>query len=268
VTARRDFRPGELWLVTGASSGIGRELAKTLAQRSQSLALSGRNVEALEAVRTVCLDLGAREARIFPEDLAAPEAPKRLARAVRDSMGDPVGLVNDAGISTSEPVVQIPLPRMREQVAVNLQAPLALTRLLAPAMGERNRGFILNVASVAGFQALPRQAVYAATKGFIVSWTAALRRELLPFGIHVTALCPGLTRTPFFDRSGLDVDNRLAGFRWAWHDAGDVARAGIAGVRRNRMQVAPGLFYTMSVTLTRLLPRSCVRRLVAWGCHD
>lgn len=268
MTSRPTFHPGELWLVTGASSGIGLELAKALARMGQSLALSGRNEKALLAARGACMELGAPEARIFPQDLAAPRGARELARSVREAMGDPVGLINDAGISTALPVIRIPISRIREQLAVNVRTPLVLTHLLAPSMRKKRRGFILNVASVAGFQALPRQAVYAATKGFSVHWTSALRRELLPYGIHVTALCPGLTRTPFFERSGLDADNRLAGFRWAWHMPQDVARAGIEGVRRNRMQVCTGLFYTVSRTLTRLLPRSFVRRLVAWGCHD
>ncbi len=268
MTERHGIPLPELWLVTGASSGIGTQLAKTLARPGRVLALSGRDANALDVVRGACLDLGAEDARIFPEDLSAPDGPERLARTVQQALGDPVGLINDAGISTSEPVIRVSLADIRDQLAVNMGAPLVLTRLLAPAMSAKRRGFILNVASLAGFQALPRQAVYAATKGFLVHWTTALRRELLPRGVHVTALCPGLTRTPFFARSQLRADNRWARLPGTWSDPADVARAGIDGVMRNKMLVTPGLMNRVGAALARQLPRSFVRRLVAWGCHE
>jgi short-subunit dehydrogenase len=170
-------------LVTGASSGIGRATAAALAARGARVIALGRDRARLEGV-------GERQ---IVWDLAEPGA-------VADEIGRLDVLVNNAGVGWAGPLAET--PDVERLVAVNLVAPILLTRALLPGMLERGRGHIVNVASIAGFVGPREEAVYAATKGGLIAFTESLRYELRGSGVGVTLVAPGVVATPFFERRG------------------------------------------------------------------
>lgn len=178
---------GAAALVTGASSGIGRATAAALAARGARVIALGRDRERLDGV-------GERQ---IVWDLAEPGA-------VAEQIGPVDVLVNNAGAGWAGPFAET--PDVEGLVAVNLVAPLLLTRALLPGMLERGRGHIVNVGSIAGFVGPRDEAVYAATKGGLVAFTESLRYELRGSGIGVTLVVPGVVDTPFFDRRGRPYD--------------------------------------------------------------
>jgi len=152
-----------------------------------------------------------------------------------------------------------PPERQTEMIDLNVGALAELCRLALPAMIDRRRGFILNVASTAAFQAGPNMAVYYASKAFVLSLTEALHQESKGSGVHVTALCPGPVKTEFFEVAGA-ANSRLA--RLGADPAG-VVRAGLDGLARNRAIVVPGLMNKVTAQSNRILPRAAMRRIVA-----
>jgi short-subunit dehydrogenase len=180
---------GAVALVTGASSGIGRATAAALAARGARVVALGRDRERLEGV-------GERQVLW---DLAEPGA-------VADEIGPVDVLVNNAGAGWAGPFVET--PDVERLVAVNLAAPILLTRALLPGMLERGRGHVVNVASIAGFVGPREEAVYAATKGGLIAFSESLRYELRGTGVGVTLVAPGVVATPFFERRGRPYDRR------------------------------------------------------------
>jgi short-subunit dehydrogenase len=241
-------------LVTGASAGLGAEFARQCRARGDSLVLTARRRERLDALAA---ELGG--AHVVALDLAAPGAPARLIEEV-ESLGLTVEtLINNAGFGLAGRFAGQPAERQSEMIALNLRALTELCRLALPAMLDRRRGFILNIASTAAFQAGPNMAVYYASKAYVLSLTEALHQEAKGSGIHVTALCPGPIATEFFEVAGA-ADGRLA--RLGANPA-EVARAGLAGLARNRAIVIPGLMNKLTAQSNRLLPRAAMRRIVA-----
>lgn len=251
------------WLVTGASRGIGAAIARRLAVRNCGLILHGRDARALEDLAGTCLNDGARSVRCRIADLSKPGEAAKLARDLLDADESIDGLVNNAGFAVAKDVIESTPDDLLHQIEVDMKAPLALTAGLLPAMIARRRGFILNVSSVAGVQAVPSQAVYAATKGFLLNFTIAVRHEVRGSGVHVTALCPGLTRTSFFDSAGIDLEKRFARIG-RWHQAGDVATLGVDAVLRDSAMAVPGFDNRMSIVLQRFIPRRLVNGITQW----
>ena len=241
-------------LVTGASAGLGAEFARQCHARGDSLALVARRRDRLEALAA---ELGG--AQIFAFDLAEPGAPGRLLADVAGRGLRVETLINNAGFGLAGRFADQPADRQREMIALNVAALTELCRLVLPAMLERRRGFLLNVASTAAFQAGPNSAVYYASKAYVLSLTEALHQEARGNGIHVTALCPGPTATEFFEVAG-SAGGQLA--RLAT-DPVDVVQAGLAGLARNRAIVIPGLRNKLTAQANRVLPRATMRRIVA-----
>ena len=224
-------------LVTGASSGIGREIALDLARRKARLLVTARRAERLEALCSELRAAGAPSAQAFVADLAQAAEVQRLLREVQ-ALGGVDVLVNNAGFGVPGLFPRSDLARSLEMVRVNVDAPLVLAHALLPGMLARGRGGILNVASVAGFVASPLQSAYGGTKGFLRVWSHSLHAELKHAEVAVTCLCPGVTDTEFFSTAGF---TDMSGFlRWR-ASAAAVARAGVEGLARGRMQVIPGL---------------------------
>lgn len=257
---------GRRWrtaLVTGASSGIGREIALRAARRGADVVLVARREAALEEVaRDVRAGTG-RAAEVLVADLTAPADLARVEARVRDP-DRPVDLVvNSAGHGGSGAFHQLDLDREDGEVRLNCLAVLRLSHAALAAMLPRGRGGLLNVSSLAGFQALPTSATYGATKAFVTSLTEALHAEARGTGVHVTALCPGFVRTGFHRASDIGDDGRGRDLPAAvFLDAGAVARAGLDAVTRNRALSVPGVGYRALVGLSGLLPRAVLRRLV------
>ncbi len=252
-------------LVTGASSGIGVAIAKELARAGARLALTARRAGLLEAVADECRELGSPAVAVIVDDLADPAAAARIAEQATAVLGGVDVLVNNAGFAVPGLSERADPARVAAMIQVNCASPVALTRLLLPPMLARGRGWILNVASMAGIVPAPFQAGYAGTKAFNLNWSESLREEVAARGVVVSALCPGVTDTEFFEAAGYRHLGKFMKHRMA---AEPVARAGIRALSKKRPRVVPGALNKMLMFVgVRLAPRRLlqVRRAQADG---
>ncbi len=244
-------------LITGASSGIGRALALELASRGYNLFLTGRDGPSLQQVAAECGQKHHVETAIHVADLADPTAMDGLISALAAGPEDLEFLVNNAGFGVRGEFEKTDLAQELNLLNVHLAATLKLTKALLPKMIERKRGRILNVASVYSFAPVPFQAVYAASKAFLFSFSQSLREELRGSGVSVTALCPGVTRTEFRARAGIEEKNKDAG-----KSPEAVARIAVEQTLKGKALAVPGLSSRLFVFLARRLPISMVPRVV------
>ena len=246
-----------LALVTGASSGIGEQFAYTLAREGCGLVLTARREDRLQAVAAQARSLGAPGVTIFPADLSHRPSPAQLYHAVVSAGLNIDLLVNNAGFGTRGRFDQMPLERELEQIDLNVTALVALTRLWLPDMIAARRGTIINVASAAGFQAVPHMATYAATKAFVISFSMALHYELEGTGVGVMALCPGATRTEFQAVAG--NDHTMPSFLHM--DADTVVAQALRAAKKNRPMYVNGALNRMMTGSQRLAPRWLVAKI-------
>ncbi len=248
-------------LITGASSGIGRELALLFASHGWDLTIVARRRELLEELAGRCRAQHGAEVRCIVRDLTEPDAAQALYGEVSGAGIEIEILVNNAGVAETGAFAEIPLERHEQLVQLNVAALTSLTRLFVAPMVARGRGRILNVASVASFQPVPALAAYAASKAYVLSLSEALCEELRGTGVTVTALCPGITRTELVDRaqSESSAAERLPEFLIG--DAKSVARDGYQACIAGRPVIAPGLPNLLGTTLVRMYPRWLVRRV-------
>jgi uncharacterized protein len=250
-------------LVTGASSGIGVELARELARRRHGVVLVARREGPLTELAAELRAEHSVRAEAVVLDLSDAEARRTLPARLAE-IGVVVDvLVNNAGFSTSGPVATADETRETAMVRTNVEALVSLTTLFVPGMVERRRGAVLNVASTAAFQPLPGQAGYAASKAFVLSYTEALRAEVSYAGVKVTALCPGPVETEFMDVAEIADVEAHALPRLLWHSARTVARAGIEGLEHGRAVVIPGIANMVSARAAYLTPRSLLLPIIA-----
>ncbi|MEP6635243.1 MAG: SDR family oxidoreductase [Acidobacteriota bacterium] len=243
-------------LITGASSGIGEAFARRLAALGRNVLLVARSEEKLA---TLCNELG-RVNRIRAQyvalDLSNPESPKRLFEEAekRGLLIDM--LINNAGFGSMGDFATLELERELNMIDLNVKSLVELTHLFLAPMRERKQGTIINVASTAGFQPVPFMATYAATKAFVLSFSEALWEENRPHGVHVMALCPGVTETNFFEAArGQKPPARVA------QTADEVVEAALKGLNRRKGTVVSGLSNLLMVEMERLVPRAMVVRL-------
>jgi short-subunit dehydrogenase len=245
-------------VITGASSGIGRELAKLFAADRYDVFLVARNERSLKDLAgKLERSRGVRAVPIVA-DLSRPDACTRIAEATAGS--EIAGLVNNAGFGLLGPFSNTPVERDLEMIQVNVSALTELTHRLLPPMLQRRRGMILNVASTAAFQPGPLMAVYYATKAYVLSFSLALSVELEGTGVTSTVLCPGPTRTGFQAVAGareMRMDSYVA-------DAASVARAGYRAMLRGRSLVTPGVINNVLALGTRISPRIWTARIAKW----
>lgn len=245
-------------LITGASSGIGRELAKLFAADQFNLVLVARNESRLAELASELRGRNGIEVRVLAKDLNLPTAPAELFEALRDI---PVSiLVNNAGVGWRGAFVKTDLSRSLDIMRLNMDALVRLTHLFAQPMLARRAGKILNVASTAAFQPGPMIAIYYASKAFVHSFSYALAEELDGSGVSVTTLCPGTTYTEFFERGNFGPVR--APFTMS---AKDVAVAGYRGLMAGKRVVIPGATNKIASFLAKRLPlamtTAVVRRL-------
>lgn len=246
-------------LITGASSGIGRDLAHQFAADGYDLVLVARRRDALEdAVRDVTRTHGVN-ARVIAIDLATPGAARQIVDQLQTAGVTIDVLVNNAGFGLHGPVAELALERQLEMVQVNVAVLTELTRLFLPGMLERNRGGVLNVGSTAAFQPGPLMAVYYATKAYVLSFTEALAVEVNGSALRTSCLCPGPTATHFAETAQV-THSRL--FRMGTMRPADVARVGYDGWKRGQVIVIPGLKNRLGAVLASVSPRSMVRRIM------
>ena len=240
-------------LITGASAGLGVEFARQLSKRGHRLVLAARRKDRLEALAK---ELG--NARAIAIDLSKSGSAAKLL-ADLDAAGEQVEiLVNNAGFGLIGRFAELDAKRERQMIDLNVGTLTDLCRAVAPALIKRKSGGIINVASTAAFQPGPNMAVYFATKAYVLSFTEALHEELKPHGVHVSALCPGPTRTEFGEVAGFGGNGM---FDRVAMESPEVVAAGLDGLDRNRAVVVPGLANKIGAASTRFAPRSVVRRI-------
>lgn len=249
----------ETVLITGASSGIGRELAGLFARDRSDLVLVARREDRLIELAEMLRSEFGVDVFILPMDLSKRTAPKQVFSRLRKEKIEIDVLVNNAGFGSRGSVVELDTDLQVDMIQVNVGALTHLTRLFLPGMLQRGRGGILNVGSLAGFQPGPNLAVYYATKAYVLSFTEALSEEITDPNIKITCLAPGPVRTEFGSKSKLD-DSLL--FKLSLMDAEPVAKAGYEGFRKGKVIVIPGIKQKLTPFLVRLLPRSIVRKIV------
>jgi short-subunit dehydrogenase/uncharacterized protein YndB with AHSA1/START domain len=243
---------GRWAVVTGASSGLGRGLAARLADRGMSLVLTGRNEARLDETANQIRSAGPLvRVETVAADLSTPSGLSALLDHVRDR---PIEvLVNNAGFGSYGAFAEADADREADELAVDVSAVVALARAFLPGMLARRSGGILNVASAIAFQPAPYQAVYAASKAFVLSFSQALWAEARGAGVAVTALCPGPTRTGFVDALGADVGHTAIYRRLA--DPEPVIEAGLRGLDKGRAVVVPGVRNKLIAASGRFMPR-------------
>ena len=249
----------ETVLVTGASSGIGLELAKLFAESGRNLILVARSKDKLETLRADLVDKLKVHVEVITADLAEVNAAVSLVDEINSRKLVVDILVNNAGFGELGRFAEIGIDRQMNMVRLNVVTVVQLTRLLLPEMIKRKRGGILNVGSTAAFQPGPNMAVYYATKAFVLSFTEAIHEELLDSNIKVVCLSPGPTETGFGEDSGM---SETKVFTSNTMDSKSVAKSGFDAYESNRAFVIPGLKNWFLAFLTRFVPRSLTRKLV------
>ena len=241
-------------LITGASAGLGAEFARQCAARGEALALVARRRDRMEELAR---EIGG-EVHIFAADLAREGAAASLiAELAAEGLGVDT-LINNAGFGLAGKFADRPLGRLSEMIDLNCRTLVELCHLVLPAMRERGRGAILNVASTAAFQPGPNMAVYYATKAFVLSFTEALHHELKGTGISVSALCPGPTTSEFSDVA----DSHSPTLERMKTPAAPVVEAGLDGLDRNKAVVIPGFKNKVGAQASRFLTRAAMRRII------
>ena len=244
-------------LVTGASSGIGKEIALLLAERGYHLVLVARREKELLDLVAQC-DYGAT---VIAQDLGTPGAAGRLFDTVRQKELEIEVLVNNAGFGRAQEHVGIDVATLESMNHLNITTLSSLCRLFGEEMKKRGHGSILNVGSTAAYLAIPQMANYAASKAFVASFTRAFRYEMAPYGVQVSLLNPGATMTEFGVRAGdgFDFLKNKPGLMTAQ----DVARAGIEALFADVGEVVPGSLNKAMRIALRFAPTSIVTRLAS-----
>ncbi len=232
-------------LITGTSSGIGEQIARCLAADGYDLTLVDRDAEPLERVAAELRDERDVEVRTFATDLRNADSREAAVAQARDGGRQIDVLVNCAGLGAAGPFVEDTVERALELIDINVQALVDLTWLVLPEMIERDRGAILNVASGAGFQPMPRFAVYAASKAFVLTFSESLTADVMGSGVSVTALCPGPTHTKFVDRAGLN-SAESATPEIFWNSPDEVAACGVSAMKRGKRIAIPSPIYRLA----------------------
>jgi Short-chain dehydrogenases of various substrate specificities len=247
-------------LISGASGGIGRELAGLFARDGYDLVLVSRGEKQLDAIK-VELEQGCGVSVLcIARDLSEEDAAQAVFDTVAASGRSVDVLVNNAGFGDYAPFLESDWETQRNLVQLNIVSLMQMTRLFAPPMAQRRSGRILNVASTAAFQPGPYMASYYASKAFVLSFSESLAAELDGSGVTVTALCPGPTQTGFGSRSSLDDSKLFAKLKVA--RSSDVAAFGYDALMRGKVVAVHGAQNRFIVFLLRLSPRGLVRRVM------
>jgi len=248
-------------LITGASSGIGEDLARVFAANGYDLIITARREARLQALAdelaTAC------RVEVVPADLTKVKGPAKLVEAV-SALKLPVDvLVNNAGVMSAEPFAEAGHGSLTDLLNLNVRALAELTHFYLPDMIRRGRGRILNVASVAAFQPVPGMSVYAASKAFVLSLTESLSEELRGTGVTITALCPGPTKTEM-----ADAFSQIEGMEWLLASSEAVAREGFEATRAGQVIRVPGVLNQALTTWSRYQPRWLVRAVSGFTARN
>lgn len=247
-------------VVTGASAGIGAAFARHLASAGHDLVLVARREERLKSLAEDIRATHPVRCDVFAADLADAGAPAAIVGHV-DAVGGVIDiLINNAGLSGNTAFADTPWTELADELQLMATAPTNLSRLVAPGMRDRGWGRIVNVASIAALLPPPAGLLYTPIKRYILDLSRALHAELAPNGVHVTALCPGFTRTEFHEVMGTQAEaDRLPGFLWSSPE--DVVAAGWRAVEAGRPVCIPGRVNSVLAAAARPLPLGLQDRL-------
>jgi hypothetical protein len=250
-------------LVTGGSGGIGLELAKVLARNEFDIVLVARSRDTLEAAAGQLEGQHDVTVHVFAADLRRPDAPEAIADFVSNENIPIEVLVNNAGFGLGGEFAETDVTRELEMIQVNIAALTHLTKLFLPQMIKRKSGRILNLASTAAFQPGPLQAVYYASKAYVLSFSEALAEELRDTGVTVTALCPGPTRTDFASTAGVGNSRLFTLFGVA--EADDVAEYGFQAMMAGKRVAIPGFRNKLVAQANRFSPRALTAKVARFA---
>jgi short-subunit dehydrogenase len=249
----------ETVLITGASSGIGMELARLFAHDQYRLILTGQNSARLNHLAAELADTNETDTLTLTADLSTMEGIDNLIQQVQATGRDVDILVNNAGFGIHGRFIDHAADTEIAMLTLNVMAVMKLSHHFGSAMAKRGQGKILNVASIAAFQPGPWMAGYYASKSWVLSFSEGLHEELKPYGVSVSALCPGPTKTGFFERSG--VDEKLLRKTPLLRTAKKVAQEGYSGLMNGEAIIIPGLPNQLTAQSSKVMPRSVVRWL-------
>ena len=241
-------------LVTGASAGIGAEIARSLARRGHGVTLTARREDRLRDLAAELSDAHGVRAEAIACDLGHADARDRLAAEVDTRELQVEILVNNAGFGGFGSFIEQGREPQVDMVRLNVEAVVDLMGRYVPAMRDRRRGAVVNLASMAAFQPLPDNATYAATKAFVLSLGEAVHAELKPDGVTLTTVCPGPVRSEFADVAGIGgAEERTPGF--VWTSPGDVAEQAVDGAEKGKRVVVPGMLNQATAMAGQHSPR-------------
>lgn len=245
-------------LITGASSGIGLELAKLFAQDKNNLILVARDISRLEEVKSK-LSNNNIDIRILSIDLSSNEKIKELFKYIEDDRLRISNLVNNAGVGSFGDFKDIDWEKENSLIDINIKSLTRLTKYFLPKMIEEGYGGILNVASTAGFCSGPRMATYYASKAYVINLTEAIYEECRTSGVKVSCLCPGPVKTTFQEKSGIKKSESAKKYLM---DAQEVAKIAYKEFKKGKIIIIPGFKNKILVLGNKILPRSISRKIV------
>ena len=251
----------ETALITGASSGIGLELAKIFASHKYNLILVARREERLREIAQK-LESHNVSVEIIPLDLSEPDASRQLFEEVQKRDWSVDILINNAGFGLEGPFRETEWAKEDEMIRLNILTLTGLTKYFMRPMVEQGKGKILNVASTAAFLPGPYMSVYYASKAYVLSFSKALAYEIKDTGVTVSVLCPGPTKTEFQDRAGVQNSTLFSGKRMPISTASEVAKAGFDGLMKGKTVIIPGLLNKVGAIGSRFSPSSITNRMV------
>ncbi len=242
-----------LWaLVTGASSGMGKDYAELLAAQGANLVLTARRESALESLASDLRKRYGVEVVVRPGDLSQAAFREQLVEELSSAGQAPDILINNAGFGLFGFFAEQPWSQLQTMLDLDIAAITHLTHLVLPAMTRKGRGYILQVASIGGYQPTPAYAAYAAAKSYVLHFGEALNRELKGTGVHVSVLSPGITRTEFLDVAG---QKPTLYQRLFMMPSRPVAKRGLKALARNTPSVIPGVLNKLMAQSLRIMPR-------------
>jgi len=247
-------------LITGASSGIGLELARLFAGDGYDLVIVARREELLNKVADELMGKFGVKVTVLPKDLTEKDSPLEIYKHLKEGGKEINIVVNNAGFGAVGEFTELDYERQINMINLNINSLVSLTRLFLPDMIKQNYGGILNVGSLAGFQPGPYASVYYATKAFVLSFTEGLKEELKDSNIMVSCLCPGPTNTEFLEISSIDESSM---FKFGTMRAREVAKEGYDGFKNGKTIVIPGLLNNLLPFIVRITPRVLARKITA-----
>jgi short-subunit dehydrogenase len=239
-------------LVTGASSGIGREIARILAGRKVDLIIAARRKDRLQSLADELHKAHGIRVDVVASDLSRPDGARQLYQDVRRLRTDVSILVNNAGFGLQNTVLDHTLDNLRDLIQVNITSLTELTRLFAADMKAAGHGYVLQLSSIGAFQPTPLYAAYSAAKSYVLSFSYAMNRELSGTGVSITSTCPGFTVTEFHDVAHHEKTSLM---KWMSMSAERVAEMSVAAMFRRKPMVVPGILNRLNGLILEIMPR-------------